>query len=73
MVNVDNRATILEAILDLLASESEPGVSDFTVVATAENGVETIAAIKVHHPDLLFLDISMPPMSGSEIIHNPAL
>ncbi len=32
----------------------------------ADNGVEALAAFKKHHPDLVFMDLLMPQMSGYE-------
>lgn len=70
VVIADDHAIIREAIHDLLVSTSDPAGLRYEIVTTAENGLEAIAAIKAHHPDLLFLDISMPLASGSEIIHD---
>lgn len=38
------------------------------VVATCSNGKEALAAIVEHEPDLLFLDIQMPGMTGFDVI-----
>lgn len=38
------------------------------VVAEASNGLEAIEQVKVHSPDVLLLDISMPLASGAEIL-----
>ncbi len=43
-----------------------PGVE---VVADAENGRLGLAAIAEHHPDAVFLDIEMPGMKGTELMH----
>lgn len=40
----------------------------FRVVATATNGGETVALYRVHRPDVLFLDINMPLMTGREAL-----
>src|SRR5437588_4797270 len=37
------------------------------VVAQAGNGLEAIAAVERHDPDLVFLDIQMPGLSGFEV------
>jgi len=37
------------------------------VVAQAGNGLEAIAAVERHEPDLVFLDIQMPGLSGFEV------
>lgn len=42
---------------------------DMEVVGMAENGQEAIRLVKAHQPDLLLLDIRMPPgMDGVEVI-----
>ncbi|GAA4360056.1 LytTR family DNA-binding domain-containing protein [Kangiella marina] len=41
--------------------------SELTVVAEASNGEEALSLIQQHHPDLVFLDISMPVMNGVEL------
>ncbi|MEX3017564.1 response regulator [Gymnodinialimonas hymeniacidonis] len=38
------------------------------IVAEAEDGLQTIEAVKAHRPDLLILDVSMPVASGAEIV-----
>jgi len=42
--------------------------SDFEIVAQCANGREAVAAIQQYHPDLAFLDIQMPGMSGFEVL-----
>ncbi len=39
---------------------------DLQVLAEAKNGEEAVAAVHDHHPDLAFLDIRMPGMTGIE-------
>jgi DNA-binding LytR/AlgR family response regulator len=39
---------------------------ELELVAEATNGVEAVAAVERHHPDLAFLDIRMPGMTGIE-------
>src|SRR5262245_62077485 len=41
---------------------------DMLVVAEARNGAETVAALKTHAPDLLFLDVQMPELDGFEVL-----
>ena len=41
---------------------------DMQVVAEASNGVEAIAAYRVHRPDVTLMDIRMPDMGGIEAI-----
>ena len=39
---------------------------DLQVLVEAKNGEEAVAAVHQHHPDLAFLDIRMPGMTGIE-------
>ena len=39
---------------------------DLQIIAEARNGDEAVAAVNEHHPDLAFLDIRMPGMTGIE-------
>jgi two-component system LytT family response regulator len=41
---------------------------DFEIVSQCANGREAITAITSHHPDLVFLDIQMPGMSGFDVL-----
>jgi two-component system LytT family response regulator len=41
---------------------------DFAVVAEAGHGAEAVEAIATLRPDLVFLDVQMPEMSGFEVI-----
>jgi DNA-binding LytR/AlgR family response regulator len=40
---------------------------ELAVVAEAEDGIEALRALQEHAPDVLFLDIQMPGMSGLEV------
>ncbi|MDP5215777.1 response regulator transcription factor [Ruegeria sp. 2205SS24-7] len=44
----------------------EPG--GLSVVAEAANGIESIAAVRVHRPHLLLLDVQMPLAGGTEVV-----
>ena len=39
---------------------------DLQILAEAKNGEEAVSAVRSHHPDLAFLDIRMPGMTGIE-------
>jgi CheY-like chemotaxis protein len=54
--NADNRL-LLQAILDGLYE-----------VVEYENGVDALAGLAAHLPDLVLLDISLPGMDGNEIL-----
>lgn len=40
---------------------------ELQVVAVARNGLEALAALREHEPDVAFLDIKMPGLSGLEV------
>lgn len=56
--------------------EAEPGI---TIVGECSNGLEAVAAIREHTPDLVFLDVQMPGLSGFDVVeaigttHMPAI
>jgi DNA-binding NarL/FixJ family response regulator len=39
---------------------------DISVVGEAANGADAVAAVEVHHPDVVLMDIRMPGMDGLE-------
>ena len=39
---------------------------ELQIVAEAKNGIEAVALTQQHHPDIVFLDIRMPGLSGVE-------
>jgi two-component system, LytTR family, response regulator len=41
---------------------------EVNIVATANNGHDGIQLIKLHQPDLIFLDIEMPQLNGIEML-----
>lgn len=63
VVVADDEALARHLLTTLLARE--PAV---TVVAECANGPETIAAVREHAPDVLFLDVRMPGASGIEVL-----
>jgi two-component system LytT family response regulator len=60
---VDDEVLARQNVEALLRSDPE-----IAVVAQCGNGVQAIEAIKQHLPELLFLDIQMPGMSGFELL-----
>lgn len=61
VVIVDDHVYIRKAIWYLLEM-----AHDTKVVATASNGSEAITAARLHRPDVVLMDISMPIMDGLE-------
>jgi two-component system cell cycle response regulator len=59
---VDDKPNILEMLQDYLSEQ-------FTVI-TATNGKEAFSAIAQKNFDLLFLDLSMPDISGLDVLDN---
>jgi len=43
-------------------------VPDVNIIGEARNGREALALIREHQPDLVFLDIQMPGISGFEVV-----
>jgi two-component system, LytTR family, response regulator len=60
---VDDEAAARRRIKQLLCEQ--PGVE---VVGECEDGPEAVAMTRAHSPDLLFLDVQMPGMSGFDVI-----
>ena len=60
---VDDEPLARERLQELLAEA--PGVS---VAGTAADGPAAVDAIRQHAPDLVFLDVQMPGMSGIDVI-----
>jgi two-component system, LytTR family, response regulator len=42
--------------------------ADIEVIGECGDGASAVAAIRSHHPDLLFLDIAMPEVSGLDVV-----
>jgi two-component system LytT family response regulator len=60
---VDDEPLGRQRVLDLL--EEESGVE---VVGVAADGVAAVEAIRSARPDLVFLDVQMPRMSGLDVV-----
>lgn len=63
VVIADDEAPARNGIKARLASHE-----DVVVVAECRDGAETIAAIREHRPDLVFLDVQMPGASGFDAL-----
>jgi two-component system, LytTR family, response regulator len=60
---VDDEAPARLSLRHLIELEQE-----VEVIGESPSGKEAVAAILEHHPDLVFLDIQMPEMSGIDVI-----
>jgi two-component system nitrate/nitrite response regulator NarL len=61
VVIVDDHQVVLEGFSARLERELE-----IDVVATASNGLEAVEVVKLHRPDVVLMDVSMPIMNGIE-------
>lgn len=68
-VIADDHEIIRDAVTALLERMHDDGYV-FDILGYAANGIEALALVKSSKPELLFLDISMPFASGSEILHD---
>lgn len=63
VVIIDDDAASIEALEKLLAT-----YDDLTVAGTANNGIRGISLVKQEEPDLLFLDVELPDISGLDFL-----
>jgi two-component system, OmpR family, alkaline phosphatase synthesis response regulator PhoP len=62
---VDDEPNIVILMEQALEALEDEGVE----LLTARNGEEALATIKTEKPNLVFLDVMMPKMSGLEVCH----
>ncbi|HAM70796.1 MAG TPA: DNA-binding response regulator [Verrucomicrobiales bacterium] len=62
---VDDEPPARDRVRSLLAEEE-----DIRVVEECRDGVEAIAAIERHRPDIAFLDIQMPEVNGFQVLRS---
>ncbi|HEV8215994.1 MAG TPA: response regulator, partial [Gemmatimonadaceae bacterium] len=62
---VDDEPLARQRIEDLLAHEQ--GIE---ILGTADNGDRAIEKIRAQHPDLVFLDVQMPGMTGLDVVRS---
>jgi DNA-binding NarL/FixJ family response regulator len=63
IVLADDHRIILEGLEQLFRRER-----DFQVLATCTNGEEALAAVQLHRPDVLVLDVQMPRLDGLGVL-----
>jgi two-component system LytT family response regulator len=62
-VIIEDEMPARELLKAYLAKEN-----DIEIAEECENGFEGIKAIAMHHPDLIFLDVQMPKLTGFEML-----
>lgn len=65
-----------EPLARSLLEELLEEVKDIEIIASCNDGFDGLKAIQEHHPDLIFLDIQMPKITGFElleILDNPPI
>ncbi|MBC9227061.1 response regulator [Aeromicrobium sp. 636] len=62
VVVVDDEEMIRSAIVALLALEE-----DLDIVGEAANGADGLDLVRLHEPDVVLLDLEMPPTDGIEV------
>jgi two-component system LytT family response regulator len=60
---VDDEVLARENVIALLRDDPE-----IQIVAQSSNGTQAVAAVIQHQPELLFLDVQMPGMTGLEVL-----
>ena len=60
---VDDEAPARSRLTGLLAD-----VADMTVIGECSNGVDAVRDILASHPDIVFLDVQMPELSGFDVV-----
>lgn len=63
IIVADDHAVLREGIKALLAQ-----IEGWNVVGEAEDGVELLHLVEIHHPDLVILDLAMPHLGGLETL-----
>ena len=63
VVIADDHPLILTALRDLFHAEG-----DIDVVASCRDGRDVVPTVRTHHPDVLLLDVSLPGLTGLDIL-----
>lgn len=70
--NEDKRLTALvvddEELARQLLKELLSAHAEITVVGECTNGLEAVKAVALHKPDILFLDVQMPKLTGFDVL-----
>jgi DNA-binding NarL/FixJ family response regulator len=60
---VDDHPVVREGVVALVN-----GQADMSIVAQTSNGREAIQQFRVHHPDIVLMDLQMPEMNGLDAL-----
>jgi two-component system LytT family response regulator len=60
---VDDEELARRVLREMLASHEE-----IRILAECANGFEAVKAFEEHHPDLMFLDVQMPKLTGFDVL-----
>jgi len=60
---VDDEQLARQVLRELLSAHQE-----IEIVAECKNGLEAVKAVSEHKPDLLFLDVQMPKLTGFDVL-----
>ena len=63
LVLADDHPIVLHGLQQLFGRHGE-----FAVVATCADGATAVDAVKMHHPDVLVLDLRMAPWNGLDVL-----
>jgi DNA-binding NarL/FixJ family response regulator len=67
-VIADDHEIVRQGLRTALETPGMVETSGIKIVAEADNGIDAIAEVKIHKPDLLLLDIAMPFADGTEVV-----
>ena len=68
VIIADDHSIVRDGLRDVLADVDARHGLAFEIVNEASNGLEALAAVKAHKPELLLLDLAMPLATGAEIL-----
>lgn len=67
-VIADDHAIVRTALASALTDPLTMQGCEIEIVEDVDNGIDAIAAIRKHRPDLVMLDVSMPHAGGTEVL-----
>jgi len=67
LVLADDHPIVLDGLKQLFLGEGH-----FTVLASCTDGEQALAAVRLHHPDVLVLDLRLPRKTGLDVLREMA-